>query len=332
MVLTDHQLREQLMATQLQSRGKDWYSIGFTAMGTTCRVDFAAPSFSAAIDFKDICLQWLADFEVKYSRYRLDSMISEVNRAAGKEAVPIDDELESMFRLCDWFHWLTRGVFDPTLLPLSLLWDYHPECPVIPAKEAIERAREHVGWLKVQRDTGRVYLPEKGMAIDTDGFGKEYAVDRVAEMALQRGIEQFVVDFGQDLRVHGKPPEAGEWRIGLEHPEDPGRCWCGVALRDRAVATSGDYLRNFFQDGVRYGHILDPRTGYPVQHACGAVSVVAPTCVEAGIIATAAFVLGPEKGLLLIEDCHHVEGCMWLNDRRLRTSGFDRYVIQSTTV
>jgi thiamine biosynthesis lipoprotein len=148
-------------------------------------------------------------------------------------------------------------------------------------------------------------------------------------MALGRGIRNVVVNFGHDLRVHGEPPEGGPWRIGLEDPNDPGRCWGGVAVRDRAVTTSGDYLRHFTAGGVRYGHILDPRTGHPVNNGCRAVSVIAPTCTEAGILSTTAFILGAREGLEFLDGYYQAEGCIWHQDQRIETRRFDEYLIRS---
>ncbi len=326
-MVSDAALREGLCTTPLKEHGGDWYSLRFEAMGTACRISFAAASRARARSMQQEWMHWLASFEIKYSRYRPDSMISRLNEAAGGSPVEIDEDLENMFQLCDWFHWVTHGLFDPTLLPLIRLWDYHAPHPVIPSNEAIAQAKALVGWRDVQRENGCAFLPREGMAIDTDGFGKEYAVDKALEMAVGAGCEHLVIDFGQDVRVLGTPAEGGQWRIGLEHPEHPGRSWRGLVVENMAVATSGDYLRNFESGGARYGHILDPRTGRPVAHEGRSVSVVAPTCAQAGILSTAAFVLGPEEGPEFLETCDQVEGCMWNSSHCIQTSRFDQYVL-----
>jgi thiamine biosynthesis lipoprotein len=218
----------------------------------------------------------------------------------------------------------TRGVFDPTSLPLIRLWNWKANPPVVPDDATISAARERVGWRKVQRRKGAIFLPE-GMCIDLGGIGKEYAVDRVLTLALQRGIENVLVDFGQDVRVHGQPPEKGAWHIGLEDPKNPGQCWTGVAVTDHAVATSGDYLRHYMHQGRRYGHIIDPRTGYPVQNGCLSVSVIAPHCTFAGILSTAVFVLGPTEGIQLMSLCPGVEGVITTENTRYQTRGFHAY-------
>ena len=144
-------------------------------------------------------------------------------------------------------------------------------------------------------------------------------------MGLESGITNILVDFGQDVRVHGQPPGRPCWHVGLEDPAHPGECWTGVAVTDHAVATSGDYVRNFTAGGRRYGHIIDPRDGYPVNNGCLSVSVVAPNCTMAGILSTSAFILGPREGLDLIRICPGVEGAISTDAGRVHTRNFNAY-------
>jgi thiamine biosynthesis lipoprotein len=314
-------------APRLQEGPDGHFHLAFEAMGTVCKVDFELSSRARAETFKDEVLGWLDRFEKRFSRFVPDSLISRLNRAAGQEWTEIDDEAASLFALCDWFHWSTRGIFDPTSLPLVALWDYHVHPPVLPSDEQVRRAQAKIGWTKFRREGKRARLSEVGMGLDVGGIGKEYAVDRVMEMAARHGIANGLVDFGHDLRVRGEPPEGGPWRIGLEDPHDPARCWGGVAVRDRAVASSGDYFRNFEIGGKRYGHILDPRTGFPVHNGCRSVAVIAPTCTEAGLLSTTAFILGPRAGLEFLDAYYQAEGCLWDGTHRVQTRRFHEYLI-----
>jgi FAD:protein FMN transferase len=311
----------------LQEGPGGYYRLDFQAMGTVCKIDFELPNRARAGEFKQHVLAWLDGFEKQFSRFVPDSLVSRINRAAGQEWIPIDGEAASLFALCDWFHWTTQGIFDPTSLPLLQLWDYHAARPVVPSAEKIQQALPLVGWKKFQREGGRAFLPEPGMGLDVGGIGKEYAVDRVVEIAADFGIANCLVDFGHDLRVRGEPPEKGPWRIGLEDPNDPRKCWAGVAVCDRAVTSSGDYFRHFEVAGQRYGHILDPRTGHPVNNGCRSVAVIAPTCTEAGIFSTTAFILGPRAGLEFLDAQYQAEGCLWNDTRRMQTRRFDEYLI-----
>ncbi len=324
-------LRQNAAATQdAAATGRSaegWTKAVFPAMGTQCQIIFRAPSQKQAAAFREAAIGWVTEFENKYSRFKGDSLISEINREAGERWVETDAELDSILSLCDWYHWSTGGVFDPTALPLIRLWDYRKDSPVIPTDAEIAAALELTGWSKVQRKSGGVFLPRAGMCIDLGGIGKEYAVDRVLEMSARWGIREIMVDFGRDIRVAGQGPHGGGWRVGLEHPDDPGRCWGGVMVNDRAVATSGDYLRAFEIDGRRYGHIIDPRTGHPVANGCNAATVIAQGCTEAGVLSTAALVLGQKEGLVLISQSCLAQGCVWRNGQRLETARFDDFVL-----
>jgi thiamine biosynthesis lipoprotein len=166
------------------------------------------------------------------------------------------------------------------------------------------------------------------MCLDLGGIGKEYAVDLATAMALRHGIENVLVDFGQDIRARGNPPGRPAWHVGLEDPRNPGSCWAGVAVTNHAVASSGDYLRHFVHEGRRYGHIIDPRTGYPVDNACHAVSVVASSCTIAGVLTTTAFILGPRDGFHLIQNHHGASGAIVTRSGNLITPRFHEFLVR----
>lgn len=297
----------------------------FQAMGTRCAVSIAAPA-NRFQELISLVVDWVAAFEAKYSRFLPSSLVSRINAAAGLQPVPIDGETEQLFALCDQMHFITGGVFDPTALPLIALWNWRTGVP--PSDEAIASAKRLVGWRKVQRTPGRVFLPEPGMGMDLGGMGKEYAVDRVAQMLAGSGVSGALVDFGADVRVVGRPADGRPgWHIGLEDPRQPGRCWCGLGLREGAVATSGDYLRCFEHKGRRYGHILDIRTGQPVDNGCRGVSVLAPSCTLAGMLSTALFVLGPEQGMRLLEAQFGSAGAMVMDNQILTSRRFYEHVV-----
>ena len=303
-----------------------FYKLTFRAMSTECRVHFRSLSPAGAQELQNDVVRWVADFEARYSRFIPESVIGRINAGAGSHWVDVDAEADRLFTLCQEFHFFTSGIFDPTALPLIQLWNWKSEPPVVPSPAAVKAALELVGWRKVRRRPGAIFLPRAGMGLDLGGIGKEYAVDQVMQMALQRGLENVLVDFGQDLRVHGHPPEKGAWHIGLKDPKSPGRCWAGVAVTDHAVASSGDYLRGFTIQGRRYGHILDPRSGYPVDNGSRAVTVIAPSCTVAGILSTTAFVLGAQEGLQLISSSYGAEGCITTDTKRYETKAFGRWV------
>ncbi len=327
MVLNATNVLERINATVAEVPVANGRKFTFRAMGTLCQVTFyPTASRVAGEQFKTAAIRWIAEFEARYSRFLPDSLVSLINQSAGQNWVGLDAESERLFALCHELFFLTRGAFDPTAMPLIKLWNWKATPPVIPTDAEIAATKQFVGWNKVQRRPGAIFLPREGMSLDLGGIGKEYAVDRVMQIAAQHGIANVLVDFGQDLCMRGQPPSKPAWHIGLEDPTAPGKCWVGLAVKDRAVATSGDYLRNFQINGRRYGHIIDPRTGYPVDNGCRAVSVIAPNCTVAGILSTSAFILGPAEGLNLIGNYMGADGCIITDRSRHETRKFHEYV------
>lgn len=300
------------------------HELTFQAMGTRCRISFAAPA-NRARELQKSAMEWVAAFEAKYSRFLPGSLISRINAAAGESPVQIDAETERLFALCDQMHFMTRGVFDPSALPLLRVWNWKRQ--QIPSGSEIGAALTLVGWRKVQRKPGQIFLPERGMGIDLGGMGKEYAVDCVAQLLAAHGAQSILVDFGADVRVMGLPADGRPgWHIGLDDPRNPGKCWCGLGVRDAGVATSGDYLRRFEANGRRYGHIIDIRSGQPVENECRSVSVIAPSCTQAGMISTAVFVLGPREGMTLL-DMPGVAGAIVTDNNVHASRRFYEYVV-----
>ncbi|MEM9161207.1 MAG: FAD:protein FMN transferase, partial [Verrucomicrobiota bacterium] len=147
-------------------------------------------------------------------------------------------------------------------------------------------------------------------------------------MAVGYGLAGCLVDFGRDIHAVGTPPSRPAWHVGLENPERPGSSWGSVGAENVGIATSGDYCRFFEYENIRYGHIIDPRTGRPVRNRVLAVSIVASSCLEAGVLSTAAFVLGKDEGMELIEDSFGMEGCMFMENGLRQSGGFLKYVVQ----
>lgn len=302
--------------------------LAWAALGTSCEVQYAAASDAQAAAFERAAVAWVAAFEARYSRFRPDSLVARINAAAGLAWVEVDSEMDQMLELCARLHFMTQGVLDPTTLPLLRLWDYRAEQPRLPTDDEVATARRLVGWTRVQRAPGRVFLPERGMALDFGGFGKEYAVDIVAQIARDHGLSAALVDFGHDIRTFGVPPGRPAWHIGLEDPQHPGTHRGSLALgKGEGVASSGDYLRGFEIGGRRYGHIVDPRTGRPVAHGCRQATVVAPSSLLAGVLSTTAFVLGVPAGISFIQAFPGAEGLLVTDHARAQTRGFFHHVV-----
>ena len=258
--------------------------------------------------------------ETKFSRYRETSVVSEINRNAGRTPVAVDEETDGLVRCALELSDLTGGRFDPTVGVLRRAWDF--KAGMVPSGEEIDALRPFVDASAVSRRERTVFLKRAGMEIDLGGVGKEYAVDRAARLLREEGIRAAVVSFSGDVRTIGSRGDGRPWKVGVVDPRHRDRCRFAVRpLSDAGIATSGDYERGFVKDGVRYHHILDARTGWPAR-GVASVTVVAATAFRAGCYATASFLLGPAEGLELLEDAEDVEGALTTEEGEiLATSG-----------
>lgn len=300
----------------------------FRALGTKCAIKFRHDDRREALHFVARALEWLGNFEAKYSRFRPDSLISRINAAAGGEWVAVDAEAEQILEVAEELFERTNGILDPTMLPLLRVWDWRVAREALPRQEDVDEALALVGWRSVQRRPGAVRLPRSGMGLDLGGFGKELAVDALAKIATASGVADALIDLGCDVYALGGNGAHPFWHVGVESGASPGTCWAGLAVSGRAVSSSGNYARQFTHDGVRYGHILDPRTGWPVRNGLTAVTVVGRTCLEAGIYSTAVFVLGAEEGLRLSTRTLGVDVCIQSEDGTQGSSGFGRWLVE----
>lgn len=259
-------------------------------MGSPCEIHLHDPSRDRADTVAAAAIDEVARLERKYSRYRPDSLASALNASAGgPRGVEVDDETAALLDYADTSHRESGGLFDPTSGVLRRAWDFRSGR--LPSQEALDELLSRVGWQKVVWSRPRIALPLPGMEIDFGGFVKEYAADRAAALCRARGLGHGLVDLGGDLAVVGPHPDGAPWRVGIRDPRAPERAIATVGLARGAIATSGDYERFMMVDGVRYGHVLDPRTGWPVRGLASA-SVVADLCLVAGTASTVALLRG----------------------------------------
>ncbi len=298
--------------------------VDFRALGTHCSIQFRHRDDRTALSFTAEALTWLGEFEAKFSRFRDTSLVSRINAAAGREWVETDAEMERMLDLAEGVFNLSNGILDATMLPLLRLWDWRKIHTALPSPEAVEEALSLTGWPKVQRRKGAVFLPLAGMGLDFGGFGKEFAVDRLAQLARSRGIRDALIDLGRDIQALGGNGVHPFWHVGIEDAARPGQCGRGLALSDCAVSASGDHARCFTHEGRRYGHIVDPRTGWPVANGVRGCHVIAASCLEAGVYSTAICVLGAHEGLRFAARARGVEALIHTDTGTLTSRNFTR--------
>ena len=229
----------------------------------------------------------------------------------------LSPELGTVIKTARKYYERSGGAYDPTVAPLKWLWDFENGGRV-PSESELAESLRHVGMSRIEIAGDSLRFKGTGMKLDLGAVAKGYAVDRMIDFFQARGIESILVNAGGDIALRGTKPGEKDWVIGLRHP----RLNRTIVLSSNpypAVATSGDYERCFFVNGIRYHHILDPSTGYPARD-CASVTVWTNTAMDADILATTIFVLGPQKGIALAETLDDVETCIFYEkDGRLES-------------
>jgi thiamine biosynthesis lipoprotein len=258
-------------------------------MASDCEIVLDGLPAARAREVAAACEAEVRRIEAKYSRYREDSATAAINRAAARgEPVSIDTETAALCRFAGELHALSHGLFDLTSGVLRHAWRFdRPERPD-PARLADLLSR--VGWNHVQLSADRIGFSIPGMELDFGGIGKEYAADRAAVVAQEAGAAHGLINLGGDIAVIGPPADGAAWSLGIRHPRQPEATLAHVDVTRGALATSGDYERFIMIDGRRFCHIINPRSGQPVQH-WQSVSVVGTVCIAAGALASIAMLM-----------------------------------------
>ncbi|MEI6640719.1 MAG: FAD:protein FMN transferase [Novosphingobium sp.] len=261
----------------------------FTAMGTPCEVQVETRNSKLATELARIGEAEARRIEEKYTRYKPTGIVWAINNAGG-QPVEVDEETAGLIDYAGQVHALSEGRFDVTSGVLRRAWKFDGSDRV-PDAEQVAALMPLIGWGKVRWERPRLTLPP-GMEIDLGGICKEYAVDRAAMAMMAQGDCPALVNFGGDLRTT-RAKANGRWAVAIESL-DPAKAAGGLLhIGEGAIATSGDAKRFLLRGGKRYSHILDPRTGWPVEGPPRSVTVAARTCVQAGTLSTLAMLLGP---------------------------------------
>ena len=237
--------------------------------------------------------------EKKFSRFEPDSVVSRINQNAGQSPVQVDSEVFGLIEKSVAFCNASNGAFEITILPVLSLWKYNDADPRPPGSQEIQEKLNLVDCQKIvlKKDQNLVFLPDPGMAIDLGGIAKGYAADKAAQKLRQNGVSAGIVNAGGNLTVFGGTGKG--IAIGVRDPRQRGKVLAKIYITDGAISTSGDYERFFIYNGVRYSHIIDPRTGYPAR-GVESVTVFAENGADADAWSTALFVLGSDQGLKIL--------------------------------
>ena len=268
-----------------------------------------------ARDVFDEVFDRVAEIESKMSVSREDYDTTElltVNDAAGVEPVVVSPDTYYVVEQALHYSYLTDGAFNVAIEPLVRLWGIGTNRAAVPSAEQLEAAVAEIDYRRVVMEPTNhtIYLSEEGMGLDVGGIAKGYAADEVARILTGHGVEHALLDFGGNVVVVGTKVDGSDWRIGIQNPDpDASRgAFIGVLpATDLAIVTSGPYERYFIEDGVRYHHILDSTTGYPVWNGLQSVTIVNDKSITADVLSTAVLSMGLTDGMSFVESHDGVE-------------------------
>jgi thiamine biosynthesis lipoprotein len=287
-------------------RQADYWLGEFTVMASPCQLLLEGMSEATADTLVQQAYHEAKRIELKYSRYRSDNIIAQLNCGAGK-TMTLDDETARLVDFAQLCFQLSDGLFDISSGILGKLWHFKQQTQ-LPSDADIQMLRPDIGWHKVSWQPPKLTLPA-GMQIDFGGIGKEYAVDKVATMLQSQTDSAFLVNFGGDIFANQLRSNGQAWQVTIEDPLQLGAGHTTISLTRGGLASSGDSQRFIDVAGQRYSHILNPKTGYPITGGPSQITVYAQNCVQAGMLATIALLQGEHaQAFLDAQNCRY-----WLN-------------------
>ena len=301
-------------------------------MGTSYNITIIdKPKFLSASRLEKLVENELSDINSQMSNWNANSEISRVNRNSSNKAIPISQQLLEVITAANEIHYKSDGTFDITSAPIINLWGFGPNGAnkTIPSQKAIDKALDLVGQtdlVKITTNPPALLKQKKGVVLNLSALAKGYGIDRIASLLKMQGIERFLVEIGGDLIASGTNRHGKPWSIGIEVPNYERRTVQSIVkIYDQAMATSGNY-KNFFQkDGIRYSHIIDPKTGSPVQHNTVSATVLAQNAMFADGWATAMLAMGIENGMKIANNYGIAVFFITNNDKTFTTASSDAF-------
>jgi thiamine biosynthesis lipoprotein len=286
-------------ASPTGDRGSLIVSVCRRAMACEFEVQLAANRNDNSMEHVFEALDLVETLEAQMTVYRGDSEVIRLNHRAGAEPVAVEPRLFELFRQAEKIHRETDGALDITSGPLSEAWGFSRREGRVPSEEQIAAARKRMGMQHVTLDDEKrtISFGRSGMSVNLNSMGKGFALDRMAELFNLHHVDDYLIHGGKSsVLARGNQPGADHvgWRVGVRHPLRQSEPLADLALRNQALSTSGAGTQFFIRRGRRYGHILDPRSGYPAEGLYSA-TVIAPTAAEAEGLSTAFYVMGPER-------------------------------------
>jgi len=291
-----------LLALSSCRQKPEFSSFAGTAQGTTYSIVFENSAKRDPFGLKAEIEKILSDFDMSLSLYKDSSILSRINR--NEKAEP-DEFFIVVFRKSVEISQLTNGAFDITVGPLVRAWGFGPDEHKDVSALKIDSLLQYVGIEKVQLTDGQVLKSDPGVKLDFNAIAQGYSVDVVCRFLDTMGITSYLVEIGGEVRVKGNKGDS-LWRIGIDRPEDnnmsPGEnLEAVIEMKDRSLATSGNYRKYYVENGIKYSHTIDPKTGYPAKNQLLSATILAADCATADGIATACMVMGKEKSIEFLD-------------------------------
>lgn len=298
-------------------------------LGAVCSVQLFTDMPHAEADaVLQTCVRRLEELELHLSANAERSTLIDINRAAGVSAVSVPPDIYPVFERAAFFAEKTGGAFNPVIGSVVKLWNIGFENAAKPDDAAITEALRNIDYRNMELNGSRVFLKKAGMKLDLGAIAKGFAADELARIVKQAGIRHALIDIGGTISAVGTRPDGKPWVIGIRDPRmRQGEPVMSAVMENRSISTSGSYERYFEQDGVRYHHIIDPATGYPVRNNLVSVSVFAESAADADALSTACFVLGYDAAIQLLAELPHKDALFIFDDNTVRaTPGFEKNV------
>ena len=278
----------------------------------------------------------LLHFDGSLSMFNDTSTISRVNR---NEDIVVDDLFAQVFRRAMQISADTNGDFDITVAPLVNAWGFGFKQNAFPDSATIDSLRQFIGWQKVHlTQDHKVVKQDPRIMLDCSAIAKGYAVDVIARLLEQKGVKNYMVDIGGEVDVKGENPSQGNWRIGINKPDDDSLSLNQdlqtiLEVTDIGMATSGNYRNFYYKDGMKYAHTIDPKSGYPVQHSILSATVIAPDCMTADAYATSFMVMGLEQAKSFLQSHRDLQAYLIYSDEQgnyqtYMTDGMKQYEVK----
>ncbi|MEM7101650.1 MAG: FAD:protein FMN transferase [Bacteroidota bacterium] len=297
------------------------YTVDAIKMGSAFAITVVAADSVFAVASIEKAYTEIDRIENLISSWNPDSETSRVNDMAGIESVIVSEELFLLIERAMKVSALTGGAFDISYASMDRIWKFDGSLTEMPEQEAIEQSVAKVNYQDIELNdaTHSVFLKNEGMKIGFGGIGKGYAGNKAKSLLLSLGVTSGVVNAGGDLIAWGQKPNGQTWDVAIADPVNPKRSMGWLAINDGAVVTSGNYERFAMIDGVRYAHIINPKTGIPVRDL-KSVTILCPDAELADALATGVFVLGKQVGLELINKVKQVEGLLITSENEILSS------------